>query len=141
MDELLARHLAPNRFNLLMLAVFACLALALAAIGVYGLMSYSVSLRTREIGLRIALGAAPGSLVRALVWRGLKLVFIGVAGGLVAALALGRLLGALLFGVPSSDALTYGAVVGTLAIVMLLANYLPASRAAAKDPMAALREE
>ncbi|HEY1945974.1 MAG TPA: ABC transporter permease [Bryobacteraceae bacterium] len=141
MDELLARHLAPNRFNLLMLAVFACIALALAAIGVYGLMSYSVSLRTREIGLRIALGAAPRSLVRALVWRGLRLAFTGVACGLVAALALGRLLGTLLFGVPSSDALTYAAVVGTLAVVMLLANYLPAARAAAVDPMAALREE
>ena len=137
----MARSFAPARFNMFMLAIFAALALALAAVGVYGLMSYSVSMRVREIGLRISLGAQPRDVVRSLVWRGLTLCFLGGLLGLVAALALGRFLRNLLFGVPPSDALTIAAVLGTLLIVMLVSNYVPASRAAGIDPMRALREE
>jgi len=141
MEKVLARSFAPARFNMLMLAMFAVLALALAALGVYGLMSYSVSMRVREIGLRMSLGAQPVNVVRSLVWQGLTLCFLGIVLGLAGALALGRFLRNLLFGVPPSDMFTIATVVGTLLIVMLVSNYVPASRAARIDPMRALREE
>lgn len=141
MEKVLARSFAPARFNMLMLGIFACLALALAALGVYGLMSYSVSVRVREIGLRMSLGAQPADVVRSLVWQGVALGCWGVFLGLVGALALGRFLRNLLFGVPPSDVLTMAAVVGTWLIVMLVSNFVPASRAATIDPMRALREE
>ncbi len=141
MERVLARSFAPARFNMLMLAIFAFLALALAALGVYGLMSYSVSVRVREIGLRMSLGAQPADVVRSLVWQGLVLCCWGVFLGLVSAMALGRFLRNLLFGIPPSDVLTIAAVVGTWLIVMLVSNLVPASRAATIDPMRALREE
>jgi predicted permease len=141
MEKLVARSIAPARFNMLMLLIFAVLSLVLAAIGIYGLTSYSVAERTREIGLRISLGAQPLRLVASLIGQGMVLASVGVVIGVMGALALGRFLRSLLFGVPSSDALTLTAVVGTLLIVTLLSNYLPASRASRIDPMRALREE
>jgi putative ABC transport system permease protein len=141
MERLIGRSVASTRFNMLMLLIFGVLSLAVAAIGIYGLMSYSVAMRTREIGLRISLGAQPWRLVGSLVRQGMMLCFVGVVIGVAGALVLGRFLRSLLFGVPSSDAFTLGAVVGTLLVVTLASNYLPASRAAAIDPMRALREE
>ena len=141
MEKVLAGSFGPARFNMLMLTVFAVLALALAALGVYGLMSYSVSMRVREIGLRMALGAQPANVVRSLVWQGLILCFAGIVVGLAGGLALGRFLRRLLFGVPPSDSLTVATVLATLLIVMLVSNYVPASRAAGIDPMRALRDE
>jgi predicted permease len=140
-EKLVARSIAPARFNALMLLVFAVLSLVLAAIGIYGLMSYSVAERTREIGLRISLGAQPFRLVSSLVRHGMLLASVGVVIGVAGALALGRFLRSLLFGVPSSDPFTLAVVVAILLIVILLSNYLPASRASAIDPMRALREE
>jgi predicted permease len=140
-EKLVARSIAPARFNALMLLVFAVLSLVLAAIGIYGLMSYSVAVRTREIGLRISLGAQPFRLVSSLVRHGMLLASVGVVIGVAGALALGRFLRSLLFGVPSSDPFTLAVVVAILLIVMLLSNYFPASRASAIDPMRALREE
>ncbi len=141
MEQLVARSIAPARFNMLMLLIFAVLSLVLAAIGIYGLMSYSVAMRTREIGLRISLGAQPLRLVGSLVGHGMILASVGIAIGVACALVLGRFLRSLLFGVPSTDVRLLAAAIGTLLIVILLSNYLPASRASAIDPMRALREE
>lgn len=141
METLLARSIAPTRFNMLVLLIFAVLSLALAAIGIYGLMSYSVAMRTREIGLRISLGAQPLKLVSSLIRHGMGLASVGVLIGVIGSLALARFLRTLLFGVPSSDPLTLAAVVGTLLIVILLSTVIPARRAAGIDPMTALRYE
>jgi predicted permease len=141
MGKLVARSIAPARFNMLMLLIFAALSLALAAVGIYGLVSYSVAVRTREIGLRISLGAQPLKLVSSLIRQGMALASAGVVIGVVGSLALGRFLRALLFGIPASDPLTLAAVAGTLLIVILVATSIPASRASAIDPMRALREE
>lgn len=141
MEKLVARSIAPARFNMLMLLIFAVLSLVLAAIGIYGLMSYSVAMRTREIGLRISLGPQPLRLVGALMKEGMALASAGVVIGVMGSLALARFLRALLFGVPSSDPLTLAVVAGTLLIVILLSTSIPASRASAIDPMRVLREE
>ncbi|HEY3454678.1 MAG TPA: ABC transporter permease [Bryobacteraceae bacterium] len=141
MEKLVARSIAPARFNMLMLLIFAVLSLMLAAIGIYGLVSYSVAVRTREIGLRISLGAQPLKLVSSLIRHGMALASVGVVIGVIGALALGRFLRTLLFGVPASDPLTLAAVAGTLLVVILLSTSIPASRASAIDPMRALREE
>jgi ABC-type antimicrobial peptide transport system permease subunit len=141
MEKLVARSIAPARFNMLMLLIFAALSLALAAVGIYGLVSYSVAVRTREIGLRISLGAQPLKLVSSLIRQGMALASAGVVIGVVGSLALGRFLRALLFGIPASDPLTLAAVAGTLLIVILGSTSIPASRASAIDPMRALREE
>ena len=141
MEKLVAWSIAQARFNMLMLVVFAVFSLVLAAIGIYGLMSYSVAVRTREIGLRISLGARPFGLVTSLVRDGMLLACAGVVVGVAGALALGRFLRNLLFGISSSDPFTLAIVVATLLIVMLLSNYLPAAHASAIDPMRALREE
>lgn len=126
---------------MVLLSIFAGLALALAAVGISGLTAYSISLRTREIGLRMALGAGPASLVNSFLWQGLKLCLGGALVGMLGALILTRFLGSLLFGVPATDATTIAAVGITLAAVLLVSVYLPASRAASIDPMLALREE
>jgi putative ABC transport system permease protein len=139
MDEVIGRSIAERRFTMLLLASFAAVAVLLSAIGVYGVLSYLVSQRTQEIGVRIAIGATAGDVVRLFVREGAALALIGVAFGLVGAMLVTRALTTLLFGVTTTDPFTFTAVAGTLAIVALLASYLPARRAARVDPMTALR--
>ena len=141
MSDVLGRSISPYRFNMLMLTMFGGLALVLAAIGVYGLTAYTVAQRTREIGIRVSLGASPAQLVRGLLGQGLKLCFVGTAVGLVGAVFLGRLLRSLLFGVSATDGLTIAAVIATMTAVVVAATYLPASRASRIDPILALGQE
>jgi len=141
MDEVIGRSIAERRFTMLLLASFAGVAVLLAAIGVYGVLAYLVSQRTQEIGVRLAIGATPGDVVRLFVREGAGLTLVGVVCGLAGALAVTRALSTLLFGVTTTDPITFVAVAGTLAIVALLASYLPARRAARVDPMTALRTD
>jgi predicted permease len=141
MTDVVARSIAPNRFNMVMLTIFGGVALTLAAIGLYGLMAYTVAQRTREIGIRVSLGARPQQLVRALVWQGLRLSLAGAVTGVVGALWLGRFLRTLLFGVGTIDGVTIAIVLSTMTAVVIAATYLPASRAAWIDPMLALRHD
>jgi putative ABC transport system permease protein len=141
MDEVIGRSIAERRFTMLLLASFAAVAVLLAAIGVYGVLAYLVSQRTQEIGVRLAIGATPADVVRLFVREGAGLTLVGVAAGLAGALAATRALTTLLFGVTTTDPITFAAVAGALAIVALLASYLPARRAARVDPMAALRAD
>lgn len=141
MDAIVAEAVARQRFSMLLLGVFAGLALLLSAVGIYGVMSYSVTQRTREIGIRMALGAQRMDVLRMTVGQGLRLVALGVAAGVLAALALTRLMSTLLFGVTATDPLTFCAISLVLLIVAALASYLPALRATRIDPMVALRYE
>jgi putative ABC transport system permease protein len=141
MDEVIGRSIAERRFTMLLLASFASVAVLLAAIGVYGVLAYLVSQRTQEIGVRLAIGATPADVVRLFVREGAGLTLIGVAAGLAGAVAVTRALSTLLFGVTTTDPITFAAVAGTLGIVALLASYVPARRAAKVDPMAALRAD
>jgi len=141
MDEYVTASIAAPRFNTVLLGSFAALALALACVGIFGVISYSVTQRTQELGIRRALGADASSVLRMVLVEGLRVVAIGLAIGLIGALALTRLLQSLLFHVAAADPLTFVAVVVILAAVALLASYLPAKRAASVDPMVALRYE
>jgi putative ABC transport system permease protein len=141
LDRALADSIAPRRFNLLLLAIFASVAVLLAAIGIYGVMSYAVAQRAQEIGLRMALGAGRGAVVRMVARQGMLVAGAGIACGVVAALGLMRLMSSLLFDVKPSDPETFAAVTGGLAGVAFLACWLPARRAARVDPMVALRHE
>jgi putative ABC transport system permease protein len=129
------------RFRTLVLNGFASIALLLAGIGIYGVVSYSVSQRRREMGLRIALGATTASVVRRVVGEGLRSAGVGVALGLVGALLLGRVLSGFLFGVEATDPLTFAGVAVLLLLVAASASYLPARRAAAVDPGRALSSD
>lgn len=139
MDELLNRSVAPKRFTLFLLALFAALALGLAAVGIYGVLAFSVSRRTHEIGIRLALGAHPRDILRLIVRQGMDLVFLGIVLGIAGAVALTRLMASLLYGVSATDPATFVAVAVLLTFVAVLACYVPARRAMRVDPMAALR--
>ncbi len=141
MEEIVDRWLAPRRFNLLLLGVFAALALALTSVGIYGVISYAVSQRSHELGLRMALGAGRRDILKLIVGQGLRLAISGVSIGLIASLALTRWLKTLLFDVSATDPLTFGAIALLLLCVALLACLLPALRATKIDPMITLRSE
>ena len=141
MDEWVDKSLARSRFAWMVLTVFAAMALLLASIGIYGVMSYAVSLRTGEIGVRLALGAIEGDIVRMVVGGGIWLTGIGLGAGIVLALLLQRSLRALLYGTPGTDPVTLGGAVVILAAVATLASYLPARRAARIEPVEALRDQ
>jgi putative ABC transport system permease protein len=136
-----ASALHSDRFNLWLVGSFALLALLLAGLGIYGVMAYATSQRTREIGIRLALGAQRGDVMKLVVVQGMKLALIGMVLGLPASFALTRLIKSLLFGVGPADPLAFGAAVSMLAIATLLACYIPARRAAKVDPMMALRHD
>jgi predicted permease len=140
-DDYISRSLARPRFNALLLSIFAGTALVLTAIGIYGVMAYSVAQRTNEIGIRIALGAAKSAIFRLVVGQAMMLVAISVVVGLVGAFAATRLLGSMLFGVGATDPLTFAAIVLLIAGVAFVAAWLPARRAASVDPVVALRAE
>ena len=141
MDEIVVRSTARNSFNMLLLTIFGAVALVLAAIGIYGLMAYSVQQRTQEIGIRMALGADRSTIRKLVVWQGMRLALVGMVVGIAAAFGLTRLIASFLFGVKSWDPLVFVTVPIVLAAVALLAVWLPANRAARLDPMQALRVE
>jgi len=141
MTQVMGERVARARFNTLLLAIFAGLATVLAAVGIFGVMNYSVQLRTREIGLRMALGAQPHRVLMLVLRQGLLLTLIGIGVGLAGALALSRVMSGLLYGVGASDPLTFAAIVVLLAFVALIACYIPARRATRVDPLVALKYE
>jgi putative ABC transport system permease protein len=141
LQERIKESVAPRLHNLWLLGIFAALALILAAVGVYGMMAYSVTQRTQEIGIRIGLGAEPHDVLKLVVRQGAGLTLIGVGVGLTVALALTRVLSSLLFGVTATDPVTFGGVALLLTAVALLACYIPARRATKVDPVVALRHE
>jgi putative ABC transport system permease protein len=141
MEELLAGSLEQRRFNMLLMGLFAAAALSLAAVGIYGVVAYSVSLRTHEIGIRVALGAGQPNVVGLVAREVARIALIGFGIGLVAALALSHMLSALLFGIQPSDPATYAGVGALQFVVALLAAYVPIRRALRVDPMTALRHE
>jgi putative ABC transport system permease protein len=141
MEQYLAASVAPRRFNLRLLTIFAAAALVLAATGLYGVISYGVAQRKRELGIRIALGARPGDVLKLVTGEGMALAIIGVALGLMAALALTRVIEGLLFSVSATDPLTFMVIALLLMFVALLACYIPARRATKVDPLIALRSE
>jgi putative ABC transport system permease protein len=141
MDQIIARSVADRRFALELLGVFAAVALLLAAIGIYGVMSYSFSQRTREVGIRVALGAQRLHILRMALAEGMRIVVIGLAAGLVGAAIMTRFFRSMLFDVGTSDPITFLSVAAILAGVALFACYIPARRATRVDPLVALRQE
>jgi len=140
-EEIMADSLARQRFAMTLLTVFSLVALIIAAVGIYGVMAYNVTQRTGELGIRMALGAQPGDVLRLVFLQGGRLVALGLAGGFAGALALTRFLASMLFGVSAHDPLTFAAIALLLTIIAALACLLPARRAAKVDPLVALRAE
>jgi putative ABC transport system permease protein len=141
MDQIIAGANARQNFNTLLLTVFASIALLLAAVGIYGLMSYGVEQRMQEIGIRMALGAAHRKIMRLVLGQGMRLAIVGTVLGLAGAYGLTRLLANFLFGVKPSDPLAFSIVAATLIVVTLVAAFVPARRAMRLDPVVALRQE
>jgi ABC-type antimicrobial peptide transport system permease subunit len=141
MDQLVANSVAQPRLNLSLLVAFAVLALALAAVGVYGVMAYAVTQRTQEFGIRMALGASPADVLKQVFLEGGRLAALGLGLGLIAALALTRLMASMLYGVKPNDPLSLGVAAAILAVVAFAACYIPARRATLVDPLVALRYE
>ena len=141
LDQIVARSISQPRFYTTLLAIFAGVALALAAIGIFGVLSYAVAQRTREIGIRMALGAQESTVLRLVVREALALAALGVAIGAVAAYYLSTMLGTMLFGIPPGDPATLAAVSALLLLVALAASYVPARRATRVDPVMALKAE
>jgi predicted permease len=141
MDQLLSRSVAPERFNLFLLALFAALALTLAAVGIYGVLAFSVSRRTHEIGIRMALGAHPRDILRLITRQGMTLVLLGIVFGVAGAVVLTRLMASLLYAVSPTDPATFLAAAVLLASVAIVACFIPARRAMRVDPVVALRHE
>jgi putative ABC transport system permease protein len=141
LESALAESIAPRRFNLFLLGSFAGGALLLALIGIYGVMSYAVTQRTQEIGVRMALGARHGEIVRMVVSQGMAVALTGIVTGTAAALGLTRLMGSLLFDVKPNDPMTFAAVAVGLTAITLVASWLPAFKASRVDPLVALRCE
>jgi ABC-type antimicrobial peptide transport system permease subunit len=141
LDGIISRSLAARRFSMILLGIFAALALVLSCVGIYGVISYLVGQRTHEIGIRMALGAQRKDVLRLILAQGSKMALVGVAVGIAGSLALTRLMAKLLFGVSVYDPLTFLAVAGLLILVALAACYIPARRAMRVDPMVALRYE
>jgi putative ABC transport system permease protein len=141
MDEVISKSIARPRFNTLLLSIFAGLALVLVSVGLYGVMNYSASQRTHEVGIRMALGATRADIMRLVVGNGMVLTLIGIGIGVAASLGLTRLMQTFLFGVGTTDALTFVVVSVLLSAVALVANYIPARRATRVNPVIALRYE
>jgi len=139
LDELVSNSISQQRFSVLLLGVFAAVAMVLATVGIYGVLSYAVAQRTREIGIRMALGARAGDVLLMVIGQGMKLALLGVALGLGTSLGLTQLMKRLLFGVQAADPLTYGLIAVLLTVVALFACWIPSRRAAKVDPMIALR--
>jgi ABC-type antimicrobial peptide transport system permease subunit len=139
--DVVSETVADRRFSMLLLGLFALVALFLAAVGLYGVVAYTVTQRTQEIGLRMAIGAEPGQVLRMIIGGGMKLAAIGVAVGIAGALALANLVASMLYGVTPFDPASYAGTAGVLLAVAALACWLPARRAMRVDPLVALRQE
>jgi len=140
-DQILAQAVARPRFNMLLISILAGVALVLASVGIYGVISYSVTQRTHELGVRMALGATAGDVLKLVIGQGMLLAGIGLGVGLVAAFAVTRIMASLLFGVSATDPLTYLGLAALLGAIAFLACYIPARRATRVNPVTALRAE
>jgi putative ABC transport system permease protein len=141
MWEVVSQSLVTRRFRMILLGLFGALALALASIGIYGVMSYAVAQRSSEIGIRMALGAQRSEIIKLVLGAGLRLATAGVLAGALLSIALNRFLRSALYGVTTSDGVTFAAASSLLMLLAILASYLPARRAMGIDPIAALRTE